>query len=1146
MLFLFVSLLGYSQNDFKAPNVTPVPPTVASQLKYLEVPVSNYNGTSQFSIPLYTIKEAEVNLPISLSYYSNGLKVEEEASWVGLGWNLNIGGFIQFIPHTDVQATSIAPYGVDLNPEYEYDYQFNAIQRGCTYQTPQGDPITFDNASDIKYYGYEHPLYMFKFNGYSGKFIITPGDLQIVTLDRSNIKFERLPNPSTGFKATTPDGVEYYFEDSGKSQSSRYNYSTPCSGTVQILSTSTSLTYNLTKIVSPTNKEITFTYSSISSKSLPSLSQWFTYDVYSPNPNSTLYTSTYSLYGEKILTEINSDNVKVKFTSSSRNDIYQGKKLDKIEVFSQFDLVNPVKSITFTTDYFNGNIGFGDFMTQLQALGDCGIEQPENFVTDDLKKKRLKLNSVRFNSDFYYSFQYNTTPLPYKTSLAQDMWGYFNGINNSTLLPNVNNLGYDDQETTTYLEQHPFMGNRKAYETYMKAGMLTKIVQPTKGYTEISYEANTFITPPGSMQTTEVPVVAVDSGEGKDVKIFDVPGLESYARVNIQLSCVGPGYPCSSGDCLGYSNYGAGVTPTQDNRLYVLLEKKNSDGSWSDFRYFDRLSPEFDNYCTFVGYISLPAGSYRLTANFPDSNGNGNPYGGPWASASIYYKDYATTTQENIGGGLRVSSIIDYNSTAEKYSEKHFSYGVGKLITKPDFIYVYDSDVQGVYVTPSDSNCTTVIPGGQFAGCSSGNFNILHKEILYSSSISGYSYNAMGGLVGYGKVTVSYGENNDIGKEEYKYINNYDLIFPYPGMLHGVTGLRKPDNGKLIEKLVYKNRNPEASTQNFDLVFYEKYEYEISAYKKYWNFKPDYHPTTAVCGGEVITSGLADLSRNFIHFYPVVAAKVRLKSITTKNYSSPVSGIPTETVSDKTDYIYNSKHQLISEINTNSRGETVENKYFYPFDLLAGTQSSQMTALISQNRIDIPIKQQSFVAGIKINEQETKYVTDATTGNLLLPKEIYIKKGAGDIDLTTDEDRLITFVFYGTETDGSGEGNVLEYVKEGGTPIAVIWGYNNTLPIAKIEGLSYSNIPSSTITNLKNLSNSSNESGLISALNALRASLPNALVTTYTHYPLIGVSTITDARGYSMKYFYDSTGRLKYVKDDDDHILSENQYNYKY
>ncbi len=74
-----------------------------------------------------------------------------------------------------------------------------------------------------------------------------------------------------------------------------------------------------------------------------------------------------------------------------------------------------------------------------------------------------------------------------------------------------------------------------------------------------------------------------------------------------------------------------------------------------------------------------------------------------------------------------------------------------------------------------------------------------------------------------------------------------------------------------------------------------------------------------------------------------------------------------------------------------------------------------------------------------------------------------------------------------------------------------------------------------------------NEGALRIALNNLRnlPALSDALVTTYTYDPLIGVTSITDPRGETIYYHYDDFNRLEYVLDQDGKVLSKNEYNYQ-
>jgi YD repeat-containing protein len=53
------------------------------------------------------------------------------------------------------------------------------------------------------------------------------------------------------------------------------------------------------------------------------------------------------------------------------------------------------------------------------------------------------------------------------------------------------------------------------------------------------------------------------------------------------------------------------------------------------------------------------------------------------------------------------------------------------------------------------------------------------------------------------------------------------------------------------------------------------------------------------------------------------------------------------------------------------------------------------------------------------------------------------------------------------------------------------------------------------------------------------------MVTSYTYEPLVGITSMTDPRGYKTTYKYDEFNRLQYVKDAEGNILSENEYKYR-
>ena len=69
-------------------------PDVAAFQKVTQIPVSNYTGRANVSIPIYTIKSGNMTVPISLTYNTSGVKVADMPSNVGSNWALNAGGAV--------------------------------------------------------------------------------------------------------------------------------------------------------------------------------------------------------------------------------------------------------------------------------------------------------------------------------------------------------------------------------------------------------------------------------------------------------------------------------------------------------------------------------------------------------------------------------------------------------------------------------------------------------------------------------------------------------------------------------------------------------------------------------------------------------------------------------------------------------------------------------------------------------------------------------------------------------------------------------------------------------------------------------------------------------------------------------------------
>lgn len=64
-------------------------------------------------------------------------------------------------------------------------------------------------------------------------------------------------------------------------------------------------------------------------------------------------------------------------------------------------------------------------------------------------------------------------------------------------------------------------------------------------------------------------------------------------------------------------------------------------------------------------------------------------------------------------------------------------------------------------------------------------------------------------------------------------------------------------------------------------------------------------------------------------------------------------------------------------------------------------------------------------------------------------------------------------------------------------------------------------------------------------LDELRLHPIDAGMTTYTYDPLVGVTSKTDARNYTLHYEYDYMGRLKAIRDDNGQLKELYEYNYQ-
>ena len=290
---------------------------------------------------------------------------------------------------------------------------------------------------------------------------------------------------------------------------------------------------------------------------------------------------------------------------------------------------------------------------------------------------------------------------------------------------------------------------------------------------------------------------------------------------------------------------------------------------------------------------------------------------------------------------------------------------------------------------------------------------------------------------------------------------------------------------------------------------------------------------TVVNGWDNMTA----MSDNTIQFH---AFKTRLVEQNSETVFYDDNGTPS-TVLQKTEYAYGTNHNMpIQVTNTLSNGNTVTVNTEYPQDL--STVSAAEQKLIDQHRLSAPISVESQVEDsnnvvLATSSQYSKY---HDWGNDLVSlKDIQTAKGTSTLE---DRVSVIAYDIYG---------NPLEVRKTNGMHIIYVWGYSKELPIAKIENATYTGLASNIQTAIDEAKLASNldvdattENTLRDELEDLRALFPDAMVSTYTYDPRVGVTSMTDPRGYTMFYEYDHLSRLHQVRDASGFLLSQNSYVY--
>ncbi|MCF0075664.1 hypothetical protein LZD49_34650, partial [Dyadobacter sp. CY261] len=678
LIIILFGAAGSVKAQFQKVDASIPSPNAATLGLYGEVPVSLYTGVPNVDIPIYTIDDGKITVPISLSYHASGVRANQHPGWVGLNWNLNAGGSI-----TRVVKGGLDEFAKNGSNNIKGGYYY---RNGALADTNWNTRVGMVNILNSKLsggglveYDTEPDEFDFSFLGYSGKFYRNHlGGWQVRS--DSDIKIENSPmlalpsgmNLSSadaqetfgGFVLTTGDGMKFYF--GGNTSSIEYT-------TLffeQKIDIWIANTWHLTKIEAPEGYSVIFNYAPQSEgKFIASFSNSFEggstrIDVpwnYSFSTISSVNQYSGSLIRPVYLSKITFSKGYIDFTRSNTTELKYPSRV--IETFVDFigtsaGQVN-FSDVKWLTDAFiyltpGGHLGWpSNLKSQIpliidklvwQKLDNITVKQRDNKVIQRIdfdynnnSTQRLMLKNLSFSKDNCknnYKFSYhNAGNLPeYFDEYDQtDHWGFYNGntaFKYKDIGANLSNYFNHKQPSTNI--------------NILNAGSLDTLTYPTGGFTKFTYEPHTIykykiVNSDGSLGLTNANGQNIGGIRVKEIEHFDGQksakktytymwnggssgigsGLHQYFMTSVQeyVNIQGTSMGTYTKNILSVNN----TLPMSTNSLgshigYRRVRETNSDGSYTIYNYTNFESDDKTHMDEWI----LPANKFGSSGNIYD------------------------------------------------------------------------------------------------------------------------------------------------------------------------------------------------------------------------------------------------------------------------------------------------------------------------------------------------------------------------------------------------------------------------------------------------------------------------------------------------------------------------------------------------
>jgi YD repeat-containing protein len=1068
-----------------------VAPNAASLGKYVDFPVSLHTGIPDIAVPLYTVTEGPLSLPISLSYNASGIKVGETAGWTGLGWSLNAGGVItrsvRGLPDEIISPTEHVGY-------YDDNGYFSYLTRPGT-----GD-LDLDNFGNFRKDG-EPDIFFFNFSGISGKFFIREDNVPVV-IPHQEIRIEPIfctgSECNTGvdklkaWKITSTDGTRYFFGISGDQ---------PTHGAPAVEKTHPYTERNGQSISKISSSWYLYKIESADKEFSINLKyEQEEYSYYSLSLGGHLYKEYTSLDQDQVLvknnvqgirlSEINFAQGKVKFIPQDqpREDFanFQGgltqgantqaKALQTLEISAGIDFC---KRFTFNYGYFTANSNpLTGWLT--------GYELTYKLNCD---RKRLKLKSVQETScdgsltlpptQFTYE---ETIKLPSTLSFAMDHWGFYNGKeNNRWLIPG---LSIDNGAT------YSTGADREASWPSMTAGILKSISYPTGGFTSFEYGFDE---------------IGIRSNPSAPPKMAAIGGLRINAinkKDRNSLTLLRQSFEYPSGVILfSIPSYIYKIR----NRMLRLADVGNNkivaNGCVS--REFNGPPYTYVISTSSVHPLRTTLGSHKGYEHVKVWQADGG--------YSLYTYDVSGAPSTSQGVSNRAINAGECTGFEPEYPpipenaplrrgqlllEQHFAAGQEKPVQEVSYNPQFKEDIRGAHALFVQS---LAAPGEQGALFPSVEYQIKSGKKIGDEKIEKYL------------------EPLTNGKQEIKTLTEYKSVYhTFPTSTTILQGFNEKKELRNKYAKDFSPCNPYLDPTYNHLMSRE--EAVRNTYASNLAKCRDAAQRSSICGS--LRGCVADprnpcsneLACNKCAYteYQIALSEVRADYVEMLLDSREADCLAKQTPVQ--DPVYQSMLDL-NMINAGNSG--VEYTEWQNDKLLKA----------------------SLIRYSKINGGVFPTATYRLDVSSPLPAAEF-KPSGFDINSAIVSDgkyNTIPEASYSYEN-----GKVVEVLGRNGVTTSYIWDATSNFLMAKGEGISLYDL-----TNAYTSASTAGTPGTAVFNEQIRSLAPAAaLITTYTYKNLVGVSSVTDPNNFTTSYEYDSLGRLKLVKDNDGNILKFYDYQF--